>query len=121
MKGNRVHTIPYGTVTAALVEDLPKTGLLFPNLRGEPFNNWSTAHTDFIKACKVKHFTRHDLRRTYSTGMARMAVPQHVTELLLDHRSGTAMSAIAAIYNRYTYEAEMRAAVTRWEECLVSI
>jgi len=68
------------------------------------------------KKCKVQHFTRHDLRRTYSTGMARLGVPQHITELLLDHRSGTTMSAVAAIYNRYNYEAEMRDAVAKWEK-----
>jgi len=115
MKGNRVHTTPYGTVTAALLKKLPKKGLLFPNLNGEPFNNWSKAHTDFLAECKVQHFTRHDLRRTYSTGMARLGVPQHIAELLLDHRSGTAISGVAAIYNRYNYEAEMRAAVDKWE------
>lgn len=116
MKGNRIHTIPYGKATASLLETLPKKGLLFPTVKGQTFNNWSNCHSDFLEKSKVQHFTRHDLRRTYSTGMARLGVPQHVTELLLDHRSGATISPVAAIYNRYNYESEMRAAVEKWEQ-----
>ena len=55
----------------------------------------------------------HDLRRTCSTGIARLGFPIHVTEAVLNHASGT-VSGVAAIYNRYAYLAEKRAALEAW-------
>jgi integrase len=55
----------------------------------------------------------HDLRRTASTGMARLGFPIHVTEAVLNHRSGT-LGGLAGIYNRYRYLDEKRAALDAW-------
>jgi integrase len=55
----------------------------------------------------------HDLRRTASTGMARLGIPLHVTEAVLNHRSGT-LGGLAGIYNRYQYLDEKRAALEAW-------
>jgi integrase len=53
----------------------------------------------------------HDLRRTCRTGMGMLGVPVHVAELVIGH----ALTGIVAIYDRYTYLAEKRSALTRWE------
>ncbi|WP_342108085.1 tyrosine-type recombinase/integrase [Methylobacterium sp. SI9] len=63
----------------------------------------------------VPHWTLHDLRRTGSTGMARLGFPIHVTEAVLNHASG-AISGVAAIYNRYQYLEEKRAALEAWAQ-----
>jgi integrase len=55
----------------------------------------------------------HDLRRTAASGMARMGVPVHVIEAVLNHRSG-AISGVAAIYNRHSYLPEKRHALEAW-------
>jgi integrase len=55
----------------------------------------------------------HDLRRTAATGIARLGIPVHVTEAVLNHRSGT-ISGVAAIYNRYAYFDEKRDALEMW-------
>ncbi len=58
-------------------------------------------------------WTLHDLRRTVASGMAGLAVAPHVVERLLNHSSG-AIRGVAAIYNRHSYQPEMRAAVESW-------
>jgi integrase len=80
------------------------------------FNNWSTAHTSFLKTAGLAHFTRHDLRRTYSTATAEWTLP-HVLSRLLAHAEG----GVLPIYNRYAYLAEMREAVLKWDEYLASL
>lgn len=55
----------------------------------------------------------HDLRRTVSTGMARLESPIQVTEAVLNHASGT-VSGIAAIYNRHQYLNEKSVVLEKW-------
>ena len=55
----------------------------------------------------------HDLRRTMSTNMAQIGVPQPVTEALLNHKTGV-VSGVAAIYNVYSYADEKREALETW-------
>ncbi len=120
MKGNRSHTIPYGPLTAALLAPFPAAGLLFPTENDEAFNAWGSTKERFDNRLKIQHWTLHDLRRTYSTCMASLDVPPHITERLLDHRSGV-ISGVSAIYNRYSYMKEMREAVEKYEAYLASL
>ena len=48
-----------------------------------------------------------------ATGMARLRIPPHVIEAVLNHVSG-AKASVAGIYNVYQYEPEMKAALERW-------
>jgi hypothetical protein len=119
MKGNRPHTIPYGGMTAAILETLPKEGLLFP-ARGKPdkpVNGFSKLKADFDAACKVSTYTLHDIRRTFRTALAFLKVPPHIGERILDHRTGI-VSEVEAIYDRFHYIEEMREAIDRWERHL---
>ena len=59
-----------------------------------------------------------DLRRTMSTYMAELQIPQVHVEKLLNHVSGGTQSPIAQVYNRYSYLEEMREAVLKWEAYL---
>ena len=52
----------------------------------------------------------HDLRRTAATTMARLGIPQEVTEKVLNH-SGGKIGGIAAVYNRYDYLDARKAAL----------
>jgi integrase len=62
----------------------------------------------------ITNWTLHDLRRTFATNLAQMAVAPHVIERLLNHVTGT-ISGVTAVYNRATYMSEMREAVALWE------
>jgi hypothetical protein len=61
----------------------------------------------------VEEWTLHDLRRTFASGCARLGIAVHVVEAALNHRSGM-IKGVAAVYNRYSYDAEKRAAMTAW-------
>ena len=60
------------------------------------------------------------MRRTFATNLADLKVPPHVIERILNHASGT-ISGVAAIYNRFSYMDEMRAAIDAWEKRLSNI
>jgi integrase len=61
----------------------------------------------------VPKFILHDLRRTAATGMARLNVAPHVVDRVLNHSSGT-IRGVAAVYNRFEYLNERRAALEAW-------
>ena len=65
------------------------------------------------KGNAIPPWTLHDLRRTAATGMARLKIPPHVVDRTLNHTSGT-IRGIAAIYNRFAYLDERRAALEAW-------
>jgi integrase len=129
VKNKREHAFPYGAMAAALIESLPKEGPLFPgrqSANGHPpteataFNGFSNATTAFRVRCGIDHWTLHDLRRTLATGMARLAIPPHCIEALLNHVVGS-LSAVAHIYNRHSYLPEARAAIGVWEKHIASL
>jgi integrase len=127
-KNKRTHTFPYGSMVAAVLERASRTSeYVFPasrtNVRGKPttsFNGWPKCKWTFDAKCQIADWTLHDLRRTFATNLAGLGTPPHVTERLLNHVSGT-ISGVAAIYNKFQYIDEMRAAVTAWETRLASL
>lgn len=72
------------------------------------------------KAVTIPRWTLHDLRRTAASGMARLGTDPHVVEAVLNHRSGT-ISGVAAVYNRYAYLNEKRAALETWGKHVTSL
>jgi integrase len=121
-KNKRAHTFPYGSMVAGILERASRTSeYVFPasrtNVRGKPttsFNGWPKCKQTFDAKCQIADWTLHDLRRTFATNLAALGTPPHVTERLLNHVSGT-ISGVAAIYNKFQYMDEMRAAITAWE------
>jgi integrase len=61
----------------------------------------------------IPPWTMHDVRRTFASGCARLGIAIHVVEAALNHRAG-AIKGVARIYNRYSYDAEKRAAMAAW-------
>ena len=84
------------------------------------FNNFSTAHTRFLKESGIAHFTRHDLRRTMASGWQRLGVPVSVTEVALAHRSGS-LAGVIGIYQRYDYFNEVKDALNKWQRHLETL
>jgi hypothetical protein len=62
---------------------------------------------------EIPDWRLHDLRRTATTGMARLNFPPHVVDKVLNHLSGT-IHGVAAVYNRFEYLEERRAALEAW-------
>jgi integrase len=63
----------------------------------------------------------HDLRRTAATVMPdKLGVQPHIVEAILNHVSGH-KAGVAGVYNRATYEREVRAALLLWADHVRSI
>ncbi len=77
------------------------------------FNGLSRAHTALVELCGF-HFTRHDLRRTARSLMARSGVSPHVAERVIGH----SIKGVEGIYDRHTYDAEKAEALARLEQQL---
>jgi integrase len=121
MKSNRLHTLPLAPIAAAIVSEYPSNGLLF-RARGKesPFNGFSKSKLKLDQNLKaVAPWTLHDLRRTFSTGLARLRVAPHVKEMILGHVSGR--NSMELIYDRYLYHDEMREALENWEQYVEKI
>lgn len=58
----------------------------------------------------IAPFTLHDLRRTCRTGLARLRVPPHIAERVLNH----AQERIPGTYDVHDYLDEKRAALDEW-------
>lgn len=101
MKSRRSHVVPATDWTTDIVTSLTS------------FNGWGKSKARLDDETGVTDWVLHDLRRYFSSTMARIGTPLHVTELILDHRS--TMSGVAAIYNRYGFLDEMREALTNYE------
>jgi integrase len=59
-------------------------------------------------------FRPHDLRRTCRTGLAALAVPEHVAEQVIGHK----LQGMLAVYNQHDYLDERRDALNLWGEKL---
>ena len=85
-----------------------------------PFSGWTKARRRLHRETGLDPFTLHDLRRTFATLHAEIGTPIHVTERLLNHRSGT-ISGVAAIYNRHSYWSEMIEATKEYNSLLAKL
>lgn len=63
----------------------------------------------------------HDLRRTVASNMAELGVDRIVIAKCLNHVSIDRATVTGAVYDRYNYEKEKRAAFEAWEQRLLSI
>jgi integrase len=79
-----------------------------------PFSGWSKSKAALdVKLPALPAWTLHDLRRSFATHAAEFGVQPHVVEAVLNHISGH-RAGVAGTYNRATYSAEKRAALTAW-------
>ena len=91
-KSDRPHVVPLSGLAKSILASLPRLHeqFVFPS-RGNNgtvsgFSKWKS-ELDDISA--VEDWRLHDLRRTTATGMAKLGVPPHVVERILNHTSGT--------------------------------
>jgi integrase len=75
---------------------------------------------DMSAAKEIDHFTLHDLRRSAASGMASIGIAPHVIDKILNHSTGK-ISGIAAVYNRFEYLPERKAALEAWSAHIESL
>jgi integrase len=126
-KNDRTHEVHLSDVAVEVLRSVPRVGngpVFITN--GRPVSGFSYGKNRLDAVMlKVKedelggtseaipHWILHDLRRTAATGMARLNIPPHVVDKVLNHTSGT-IRGVAAVYNRFEYLEERRAALEAW-------
>jgi integrase len=135
-KNDRAHVVPLSALAIEIIEALPRTGrLVFSTNGARPVSGFSRAKTSLDRrmgelrhaeqdgehgATPIEDWLLHDLRRTAATGMARLNITPHVVDKILNHVSG-AIRGVAAIYNRYGYGDERKAALEAWGRYVESL
>jgi integrase len=125
-KNGRPHEVPLSEAALAILKALPRLGPYVVSTDGsKPLGGYSRGKALIDKAIRyanlhISHWTFHDLRRTAASGMARLGIQVHVTEAVLNHKSGS-IKGVAAIYNRYDYAAEKRSALEAWARFVLSL
>jgi integrase len=134
-KNRKQHALPLPKAALAILESVPRIAgspFVFPAGDGaRPISNWSPVKRALDAAMarrmrlgkgseaiglapeRLKPWRLHDLRRTCSTNLARMGTPIHVTEKLLNHRSGK-LGGLVKVYQRYDYKDEVLEALEGW-------
>lgn len=103
-------SLSLGIIQQCALED-PESPWVFPSSRkpGTPIAATGKALQRIRRRCGF-HFTCHDLRRTCATHLSRLGCPRHLITLILDH----ADASVTGIYDRYSYEEELREWMERW-------
>jgi integrase len=115
MKMQREHVVPLCPMAAALIHAVPRRlgeDRLFSRISFGQKQLW------LDPACGVGGWVVHDLRRSARTYWAELGIQDHVAERLLAHST---QSGVAKVYNRHSYQEEMRRALLAWEAKLMEI
>ena len=118
-KNKRAHTLPLSPMAMQIVKSVPQVigrDCLFGERSNLGFTQWGEKRDlDARLGDKAAEWTLHDLRRTCATGMADIGVQPHIIEAALNHISGHKVG-VAGIYNRSSYEREVRNALALWAD-----
>lgn len=105
----------------------PKNGPVLTANGAEPIGNFSkmkrVISTIIAKANdgdELPHWTFHDLRRTFASGLQRLGVRFEVTEALLAH-TGRSRAGVVGIYQRHDWKPEKRDALDKWSAHIAQI
>lgn len=112
-KGKREHEIPLTPAMVALLDGLRhRGGAVFTTDGAKPYAGQKRLKAILDRESGVMGWTFHDFRRTASTGMAALHVPQDTIDRVLNHAKGT----LAGTYNRHDYLDQKRKALAAWAE-----
>jgi integrase len=113
-KNGKAHIVHLSEQSVAVLKRLEKKEpFAFSTYGTRPFQAFSEAKRELDKICGVKDWRLHDLRRTCVSGMARLGVPPHVADEILNHQGGT-ISGVAAVYQRHDFLSERKDALEQW-------
>jgi integrase len=114
-KNKKAHIVHMSEPAWKVVAAIPEGNLIFGTSRGKRFQAFAKGKRALDKRSEVTGWRLHDLRRTIVSGMARLGVPPHVADKILNHQAGT-ISGVAAVYQRHDFLLERKDALDRWGE-----
>jgi integrase len=113
-KNAKQHTVHLSAQAIAVLKRMKKQGPFVFSFHGTtPSRNFSLNKRRIDEMSGVKHWRLHDLRRSCVSGMARLGIPPHIADKILNHQSGT-ISGVAAVYQRHEFLAERQVALDLW-------
>lgn len=113
-KNGKPHIVHLSEACIKLIKRASRSASYVFSISGaRPFQNFTNAKRVLDELSGVTGWRLHDLRRTCVSGMARLGVPPHVADKILNHQSGT-ISGVAAVYQRHDFLAERKLALERW-------
>jgi integrase len=113
------HEVPLSGLALEVLKAAPKHSdcdWVFSTNGKSPISGWSKLGAklrDTINSGVVEpmpHWTVHDLRRTFRSGLTRLGIEPDVAEIMLNHRPAT----LRSIYDRDPREDARRDAADRW-------
>jgi integrase len=121
-KNKRRHDVPLSAQVLEIVEAMPviagEEDFVFTSSRTRRLGHMSDAKAAIDAHMKPKTpWVIHDLRRTCTSGMAKIGVALPVIEKCLNHAGGS-FRGIVGTYQRHTFDVEKRSALSRWSEHL---
>jgi len=118
-KNKRPHTLPVMPMMREIIDAVPRMATreqLFGQ-RSHGFTAWHDGKPALDERSGVSAWTLHDIRRSVATKMADIGIQPHIVEQVLNHQSGHRRG-VAGIYNRSSYEREVKAALAQWHDHL---
>jgi integrase len=113
-KNGRAHIVHLSAPAWAVISDRPETSeYVFATSGARHFQSFARHKRSLDDLSGVNGWRMHDLRRTIVSGMARLGIPPHIADKILNHQSGT-ISGVAAVYQRHEFLAERKDALDRW-------
>lgn len=125
-KNGKKHRVPLSDLAVSIIQELAEQAGDSPWLFPSPWSDGKTHITaDALSRAVAKlrkrvgseHFNVHDLRRTAASHMAQLRFDRTVIKKVLNHTDPD----VTAIYDRYSYDAEKRAALDAWAQQLLVI
>ena len=133
VKNRREHVLPLSDAAMSILAEAPRwegSNFVFGESGHSGYSGWSKSKARLDRRVNVERakqgrepmpaWTLHDLRRTAASGMARLGVGLPVIERVLNHVSGS-FGGIVGVYQRHTFEKEMREALDLWGNHVLSV
>ena len=114
VKTGKKFQIPITVAMRKVFDDLPRAGRYV--LRGKRPLHVAGEHKTALDVT-IPHWTWHDLRRSFASGLARLGISIDVIERCLNHK----LPGIIAVYQRHDYAKEIQLAFERWSAHIESI
>jgi integrase len=108
---------PLSKAALAIVEAQPRLGNHVFGIDGRALASFVRRKSAFDKKCGVRDWRLHDVRRTSRTLLSRCGVDADIAERCLGHSLGS----IRAIYDRHSFEPEMRIAFEKLSALIANI
>jgi integrase len=120
-KNGRPHVLPLPPLAWEIIDTVPRhKDYLFGRSPGG-YSGWVSGKKALDARISIAPWVIHDLRRTVATRIADLGIATpHVIEALLNHISGH-KAGVAGIYNRSSYEREVRNALAMWADQIQQI